>query len=228
MNGRRALVLGAASAALVGGTGCFTYLAGNFVSKNEQVEGGLVLTDTIQALGKLNKSAMSNTQSNDPIVFLGAKNSYYLVRGGDQLFKFASHPDLKGVRFGIIPSNKSIFMSDGKVWGTIDVSYGDDGAPLSRAEIDALESFRFSRTDRDTDFHKQVEFMGKIYPAVDLGQAGLKPLARTYSLSFYAPPSTVKKPDWDVIALLPAALYLDYATAPVQLMGFILLGLGVK
>lgn len=225
---RRALVLGAASAALVGGTGCFTLFAGNFASKTERVEGHIVLTDTIQALGRPNKELMETTRLPDAIVFLGVKHTYYVVRGGEQLFKFASHPDLKGVRFGVASSDKSIYMSNEKVWGTINISYGYDGAPLSQSEISALESFRFSRTDQNTNFHKEVEVMGKVYPAIDLDKSNLKPLVRTYDLSFYDPPSTVKKPDWEVIAWLPVALYLDYVTAPAQLMGLIMLGLGAK
>jgi hypothetical protein len=220
-NRRRALVLGAASSALVGGTGCFTMLVGAPLTKTITTQEKESFTDTIQALGRPDASLLKELNIPDAIVFLGLKHAYFLVEGGDKLFQIAIHPDLIGDKFDI-HSRRDIYIKDDKVWGRVLINYGDKKTPLASHEISALKSLGFTEYFKETYFGLALDFRGGVYPAIDLAKAGVKSLGRTYDLIFMEPGVQTKEIAWDGVAELPLTLALDVVTAPLQVMGFIL------
>ncbi len=116
---RRALVLGAASAALVGGTGCFTMMSKSKpYTKEVVVPDKELFTDTIQALGQPSDDLLRKINIPSAVVFLGVRHTYFLVEGGEQIMNFANHPDLVGIKFDIIYDNKA-YLKDGVVWGDL-------------------------------------------------------------------------------------------------------------
>lgn len=220
-NGRRALVLGAASAALVGGTGCFTTLFGESLSKTAKKGGEVVLSDTVLALGQPSDTLKQALNAPGGVIFLGMKKTYFMLEGGDKILQCARHPDLRGDKFDL-PRTTDIYIKDDKVWGDIHITYGDGLERLSEAEILALKALGFSEVNPGAGFRMQVALRGKVYPAMDLSAAGLGALKKTYGVFFREPEKTVTEPNWDGIKITSVTLALDVVTAPVQLAGLVL------
>jgi hypothetical protein len=218
-NGRRALVLGAASAALVGGSGCFTMLSKPYAKKVFIPEKEL-FTDTIQALGRPSESLLKEINIPGAVVFLGVKHAYFLVEGGDKILQFANHPYLAGIKFELV-FKQNAYIKDGMVWGRLYIRYGEKGVLLSSNEIAALKNLGFDLHFEGFFAGISLSFRGKSYPPIDLSKSGFGALKRTYDLTFYEPSTSASEVSWSgILTKLPLTLALDVVTLPIQLIGF--------
>lgn len=230
---RHAVVLGLA-AAVVGGFGCATaVVASNSSSRGRSIttnfiEGAVVLTDDIVAFGRPDAAMAQSMGKADAVAFLGTTNTYLLVEGGDALLSMTK---LDPARLTLTPDNHRLFIKDKTIWGTLEFSYTSDVATVTEEEKVLFRTLRFERSSPNTIVGK-VSIKGAVYPAIKLQGAAFTEMQKARKLSFRAP-STIEtqfKPDVGKFVRLPAAIAVDVATGPLQLLGagVLLLSLGAK
>jgi len=228
---RHAVVLGL-SAAVVGGFGCATAVAvsnssnrGSSLTTNF-VEGTVVLTDDIVAFGRPDAAMAQSMGKADTVAFLGRTNTYLLVEGGDALLSMTK---LDPARLTLTQDNHRLFIKDKTIWGTLEFSYASDAATVTEEEKVFFQTLRFDRSSPKT-MTRNVDIKGAVYPAIKLQGAAFTEMQKARKLSFRAPSTieTKSKPDVGKFARLPAAIVVDVATAPLQLLGagVLLLSLG--
>lgn len=214
-DGRR-LALVATALALVGGLGCATVgLTSLATRKGAPIDGDVVMKDSIIAFG-IPSPELSKAINRPAMAFIGQAHTYLLVKGGDELQSIAK--TLSAEKLQVTEDSKSLYLKDGLTWGSLEVAY-QDPAPDETAKLRDL-GFKPSQANL---YRKTIEVEGKVYPALSLQSGSPHLLVKPRTLAFRAPPKDGGHPDLGYLALLPAALAVDIVTAPILLIGAIIL-----
>jgi hypothetical protein len=221
---RHAALMGLGVAA-VGGFGCATtMLTASSRGTTQQVDGDIALTDDIVAFGQPDAAMARSMGRSDVVAFLGTTNTYLLVEGGPALLAMTR---LDPARLTLKVDSKLLFIRDKTIWGQLEFDYATDE---SRETADERATFKALGFERRTaqGITRRVAIKGAVYPPIQLQGTGFKPMQNARKLAFRAPPTTETKPELGKLVLLPLALVVDVVTAPLQLLGglVVMLSLG--
>ncbi len=215
----RAVVLFLFSAGLVGGLGCATAMVASSGNSNAYAYYHTpILTDTIFALARPDDALAKKIGNDDSIAFIGKKNTYLLIEGGNQLMNIAK--ELNGDRLTLDKSTQ-LFLKDKIAWGSLSLSYASkENISQDEADIAKLQTLGF-KADRSGVYRLKVKVKGAVYPAVSVSNDQLQQFKQSRALSFYNPPDSSPPPDLGKLVELPIAIAIDVATAPIQLFGLL-------
>jgi len=169
-----------------------------------------VLIDTIFAVGRPD-AALAQELGTQAIAFLGEKNTYLLIEGGDVLMQIATEVD--GERIGSYVEPRALFLKDKTVWGSMMLSHFSVKNPEEAATLTRLG---FAKGPMG-NFERQVLVKGRIYPPLPLSDEQGQQFKRRRSIRFYDPPDSSSLPALN--PALPAAIVADVATFPFQVIG---------
>lgn len=211
----------AASAALIGGLGCAsTVVVGTALQKSPAQQGDVVLTDTIVAYGVPGPELAKKMDNPNAMAFIGQQKTYLLVKGGDELMRIAKELQPEHV---VLFEDYKLYLQGDATWGTLGIRYEHKPpSPLSAEEEARLTNLGFTK-EHGASYLKRVKVEGKVYPALAVSSNDPHQLALSRKLVFRNPPTEGGHPNLANLALLPASLAVDVVTAPLQLIGFMLL-----
>jgi hypothetical protein len=203
------------SAGLVGGLGCATLFAtSELVSGSPEYYNKPILTDTVFALARPDARLAKKIGSADAIIFLGKKNTYLLIEGGNKLLRISS--ELDGGRVKLDDRPKQLFRKDRTAWGSLRLNYAPAApAGYSPAEIKKLGELGF-KPDNSGIYILELEVKAAIQPPVNLSSEELQQFKNTHEIAFYNPPTSSPPPDLGAIAMVPVAIAIDAATIEIQ------------
>lgn len=219
---RRRLTLLAASAALIGGLGCAsTVVVGTALKRTPDMEGDVVLTDTILAYGVPGPELTKKIDNPQAMAFIGQQKTYLLVKGGDELMRIAR--ELPPQHIVLFEDSRRLFLKDDATWGSLGIRYEHHPpSPLSADEQARLTNLGFTK-EPGVSYYKRVAVEGKVYPALAIPSNDPHQFTLSRKLVFRKPPIEGGHPNLANLALLPASLAVDVVTAPLQLIGFLML-----
>ena len=219
---RRRLTLLVTCAALIGGLGCAsTVVVGTALRKTPEQPGEIVLTDTIVAYGVPGPELAKKIDNPNAIAFIGEQKTYLLVRGGDELLRIAKELPPQHIRMA--EDLGWLFMQDDVTWGALSIRYEHfPPFPFSADEESRLINLGFKK-EQGTSYIKKIKVEGKVYPSLAVASDDPHRLAAGRKLAFRNPPIEGGRPNLANLALLPVSLAVDVVTAPLQLIGFMLL-----
>ncbi|WP_374402677.1 hypothetical protein [Niveibacterium sp.] len=216
---RLASFLAALAACVV--TGCATFFATTMDTRDPYFHMKPIAEDKILALGKVLKTADAADGTSGSIAFLGQQHTYLLVSGEDELLQIAQSPIGPLVEPSAESSNTQghLFLKDAKFWGALTLTI-DKNAPLSDVQRAELERLGFAlHSEFDSHFTKAVSISGLVLPATQIPPESAEKLTHSRTVAFFpgleeTAPLNLKK-----VVAIPAAVVVDVATAPVQLLG---------
>ena len=227
----RAVVSGAALAALLASSGCAT---SSLLENNNQVttktSNNVLSEDQIVAFGRP-AQALPKTP-NATMVIVGEKNSYVLTQGGTEMVSLLTNLTPKNIQVDnemkfYVPNN------DGYFQGEMKLSYAKLKDEFKRSDYQFFLQNNGKECTSASDqrinaqrFCFSVPVKGAIYPQVSnlsLIQSNYRALSKPYMVSFYTQtqqnqvtrngPNSAQK-----LVLLPFALAFDVITFPFQLL----------
>jgi hypothetical protein len=224
---RRQSSLIIASVAMIGGFGCATMVtsSGGF-SSTKVKEGEIVFTDTILALGRPDASMTAAVDNPNVVAFLGRSHTYFLGKGGEKLMSLAQQLDHD--QLVLEPDNHKLYVRGQTIWGSLHLTYtlkfGLQATEVQQ-ERGRLLKLGFFPGGNGT-YASDIAIEGVVRPAVKLPDS-ITTLRRTPDLVFRAPPTTETTPNVGKLAMLPLAIIVDIVTAPIQLLGLLVIGVGL-
>lgn len=223
-SGSRRLALVAVSAALIGGLGCATTaLVASSTQRGPSTEGAIAWTDTIVALGRPGPELARKINNPSAMAFLGTEHTYLLVTGGETLANVAK--GLDPARVELTADNHALYVENGATWGHVSLKYSaQPDATFSEDESKKLLTLGFVRRNPKT-FVIDIPVEGKIYPPLVAESDAVQKLSQRRTLVFHNPAVPGGHPSAGNLIALPATLALDIVTAPLQLIGLMILGL---
>ena len=227
----RAVVSGAALAALLASSGCAT---SSLLENNNQVttktSNNVLSEDQIVAFGRPAQALPK--MPNATMVIVGEKNSYVLTQGGTEMVSLLTNLTPKNIQVDnemkfYVPNN------DGYFQGEMKLSYAKLKDEFKRSDYQFFlqNNGRECTSASDQRINAQrfcfsVPVKGAIYPQVSnlsLIQSNYRALSKPYMVSFYSQtqqnqvtrngPNSAQK-----LVLLPFALAFDVITFPFQLL----------
>ena len=223
-NRGRRVVLVAVSAAVIGGMGCATTaLVASSTQRGPSTEGAVAWTDTIVALGRPGPELARKINNPTAMAFLGTEHTYLLVKGGDTLANVAK--GLDPARVELTADNHALFVENGITWGHVSLQYkAQTDGTFATDEASKLSALGFMRRNPKT-FVINIPVEGKIYPPLVAESDAMQKLSQSRTLVFHNPAVPGGHPSAGNLIALPATLALDIVTAPLQLIGLMILGL---
>ena len=227
----RAVVSGAALAALLASSGCAT---SSLLENNNQVttktSNNVLSEDQIVAFGRPAQALPK--MPNATMVIVGEKNSYVLTQGGTEMVSLLTNLTPKNIQVDnemkfYVPNN------DGYFQGEMKLSYAKLKDEFKRSDYQFFLQNNGKECTSASDqrinaqrFCFSVPVKGAIYPQVSnlsLIQSNYRALSKPYMVSFYTQtqqnqvsrngPNNAQK-----LVLLPFALAFDVITFPFQLL----------
>ncbi len=227
----RAVVSGAALAALLASSGCAT---SSLLENNNQVttktSNNVLSEDQIVAFGRPAQALPK--MPNATMVIVGEKNSYVLTQGGTEMVSLLTNLTPKNIQVDnemkfYVPNN------DGYFQGEMKLSYAKLKDEFKRSDYQFFLQNNGKECTSASDqrinaqrFCFSVPVKGAIYPQVSnlsLIQSNYRALSKPYMVSFYTQtqqnqvtrngPNSAQK-----LVLLPFALAFDVITFPFQLL----------
>ena len=227
----RAVVSGAALAALLASSGCAT---SSLLENNNQVttktSSNVLSGDQIVAFGRPAQALPK--MPNATMVIVGEKNSYVLTQGGTEMVSLLTNLTPKNIQVDnemkfYVPNN------DGYFQGEMKLSYAKLKDEFKRSDYQFFLQNNGKECTSASDqrinaqrFCFSVPVKGAIYPQVSnlsLIQSNYRALSKPYMVSFYTQtqqnqvsrsgPNSAQK-----LVLLPFALAFDVITFPFQLL----------
>jgi hypothetical protein len=203
------------SAGLVGGLGCATLFAtAELSSGNPEYYNKPVLTDSVFALARPDAVLAKKIGSTDAIVFLGRKNTYVLIEGGNKLLRISS--ELDGDRVKLDDKPKQLFRKGKTAWGSLQLNYSPAvSAGYSPAELGKLQQLGFA-PDNSGVYVLVLDIKAAIQPPVNLSPGESQQFKNSHEIAFYNPPTSSPPPDLGEIAMVPIAIAIDAGTIEIQ------------
>ena len=227
-------VVSVALAGLLASSGCAT---NELLESNSRVSTSTVKSvlsqDQIIAFGRP-ASTLPNMPSAS-MVIVGAKNSYVLTQGGNEMIALLSRLDPKNIKV----ENDMTFNvpnNDGYFQGQMKMSYVKLKDEFVRSDYQFFLQNGGQDCSSDSDlrinaqrFCFTVPVKGAIYPQVSnlsLIQSKYKPLSKPYTVTFYGETQQTATTSSGAntgqkLVLLPFALAFDVVTLPFQILGAI-------
>ncbi len=209
-------------------SGCVSYATGDAFNKAYYLTP--VLSDEVVAIGRPAQKSSSATDNEHVVAFVGAKNTYFLTKGGEDLEQ-AARLGLDSKRVVLTPR---LYLKDKYLWGDVLVRYiGDeDIAPEQQARLEKGGFQVYVYEYRDSLFYhanpiryqKEIAVEGVIGAPLKIPDAQLEKLTLRQPIAFFNspadPPDEVRRKQSAVTALGVAG---DMIVDPAMFFGFMVL-----
>ena len=167
-------------------------------------------TDEIVAIARPDAELAKKLNNPHVVAFLGLKNTYVLLKGGEELEAMAQLP-IDRQRLNVAQSR--VFLKDKQVWGQLTVIYSDGGS-LTATERSVLEQAGFAVIGWAL---KTVSVEGVVYPAMKLSSEQESVLTRHQHVNFFDPSSSDTPSVNTGYLFIPIAVAADVALTPLYL-----------
>lgn len=185
-----------------------------------------ILNDEIVAIGRLDAATAKKIEQENAVAFIGLKNTYLLLKGGDELQRI-SQLKLDGKRMDIDAARSyKLYKKDQQIWGELILTYGGGNTVTTEEQVE-LEKGGFTaiKGARNNQYQKKVSIEGLIYPAIKLSDEQMSKLTIRRAFSLYNPrdskPPVIRKYFKD--ALVVSGVVLDI-TNPLLTTGVFWIG----
>jgi hypothetical protein len=171
-----------------------------------------VLTDTILAVGEPDAALAQALGVPHAVAFLGEKNTYLLIEGGEILMQIAA--ELDGKRIALGNERRSLILKDGTVWGSLSLFFAPVRSPQETTKLTRL-GFTPGALD---GYQRRVSIKGRLYPALVFSDEQAQMLKQKRPIQFYVSEDSSPPPDLGPL-YRPAAIAADVVTLPIQMIG---------
>jgi hypothetical protein len=206
--------------------GCATFLATTMPDEDPYFYTTPVARDRLLAIGKVNQTTEAQIGGRGAIAFLGEKHTYLLTGGSEDLQAIVRSPIGAIVE---IPSGPSdLFTADQKFWGHVPLRVAGD-KDYTAEQLAQLEALGFiKRSWKNGPFEKKLPIEGLILAPAKMPASALDQLSHPRPIEFYPPRDQVAPANLKKIAVVPLAVAVDTVTAPVQILGFTAVVIGIE
>ena len=195
---------------VVGGLGCATMgLLTKETPKTKAYFNTPILEDSVFALGRPDASLTKELGHEGAVVFLGKKHTYFLIEGGQELYRVAGS-GLDGTRLSLVCPACSLFLDGKTIWGKLKLCYqpGHNAEQGADEEIRKLLSLGFT-SGKTGVYELPVSVKGVLGPVAKVNTELPKGFTKSRDIAFYPSPSSMPPPDMGKILLLPLAVAID-------------------
>ncbi len=216
-----------AFAVVAGSGGCFSITAQSDAHANRK----LLFTDTIFAVGRPDTALTQQLGVPVAVAFLGMKNTYMLLEGGEALIQIAT--ELDGNRISLpnhprelyVTHRQELFIREKTVWGSLTVAYGSNKT-YRPDELATLNKLGFVLGQ--SAYEKTIPVKGVIYPPITLSAEQAQKLKIRRPVVFYDAADSEPLHVSTNKAKSTLALTADIVTMPIQFMGFVVWAMTLK